>query len=222
MERARLSCPDHPNCQDCPEKNRIKNTETVTDLRPGAPSPTNRASTFSPLYYNRGDFQRALPDPAPKGPPPQSKPGHIHGATRKVLCGGSEPEDPPDGRDVSWRNSAIHFETVSLESKSVRSNKAICNRPYISQVSDYRACGDPEMSEDLDTWDHFPRRERGGQDSQETRAEGGIGGGRGAKEEEEDLYPRPLPRTLIIIGLCLSVFLISLDRTIITTVRIKS
>jgi len=39
-------------------------------------------------------------------------------------------------------------------------------------------------------------------------------------DEEGKVYPRPLPLTLIIIGLCLSVFLISLDRTIITTVRI--
>lgn len=40
-------------------------------------------------------------------------------------------------------------------------------------------------------------------------------------EGEEDIYPRRLALTLIIIGLCLSVFLISLDRTIITTVRIQ-
>lgn len=46
--------------------------------------------------------------------------------------------------------------------------------------------------------------------------------GQGEREEEENIYPRPLARTLIIIGLCLSVFLISLDRTIITTVRIQA
>lgn len=39
-------------------------------------------------------------------------------------------------------------------------------------------------------------------------------------EEKGDVnvYPGPLPLTILIIGLCLSVFLISLDRTIITTV----
>jgi hypothetical protein len=220
MERLRSSCPDHPNCQDCPERNRIENIENVQDLRLGAPSPTDTTSTFSPFYYNRGDFQTAFP--VPKGPPPQSKLGNLHGAARKVLCGGSNPEESPNARDETRRNNAIHFETVSLESKSVRSNKAICNRPYISQVSNYRACGDPGMSEYLGKWGHFPRRERSGQDCDATRADGGIGGGRETKEEEEDLYPKPLPRTLIIIGLCLSVFLISLDRTIITTVRIQS
>jgi hypothetical protein len=37
-------------------------------------------------------------------------------------------------------------------------------------------------------------------------------------EEEEIEYPGPLALSFLIIGLCLSVFLISLDRTIITTV----
>lgn len=41
-----------------------------------------------------------------------------------------------------------------------------------------------------------------------------------AKEEgDEIVYPGALPLAILIIGLCLSVFLISLDRTIITTVR---
>lgn len=39
-----------------------------------------------------------------------------------------------------------------------------------------------------------------------------------AETEDENVYPGPLPLTILIIGLCLSVFLISLDRTIITTV----
>ena len=39
------------------------------------------------------------------------------------------------------------------------------------------------------------------------------------EEGDEIVYPGPLPLTILIIGLCLSVFLISLDRTIITTVR---
>jgi hypothetical protein len=38
------------------------------------------------------------------------------------------------------------------------------------------------------------------------------------EDEEQNVYPGPLPLTILIIGLCLSVFLISLDRTIITTV----
>jgi hypothetical protein len=38
------------------------------------------------------------------------------------------------------------------------------------------------------------------------------------EETEENVYPEPLPLAILIIGLCLSVFLISLDRTIITTV----
>lgn len=42
------------------------------------------------------------------------------------------------------------------------------------------------------------------------------------RDDEGNLYPGRLPLTFIIIGLCLSVFLISLDRTIITTVRIQS
>lgn len=37
-------------------------------------------------------------------------------------------------------------------------------------------------------------------------------------EEEEVKYPAPLPLFILILGICLSVFLISLDRTIITTV----
>ena len=41
----------------------------------------------------------------------------------------------------------------------------------------------------------------------------------GEQEDDENIYPGPLPLTILIIGLCLSVFLISLDRTIITTVR---
>jgi hypothetical protein len=45
-------------------------------------------------------------------------------------------------------------------------------------------------------------------------------GGRG--EGEENVYPGPLALALIILGLCLSVFLISLDRTIITTVSVLS
>jgi hypothetical protein len=50
----------------------------------------------------------------------------------------------------------------------------------------------------------------------ENEAEGGIGPG--VVEDEESIYPGRVALTLIIIGLCLSVFLISLDRTIITTV----
>ena len=38
------------------------------------------------------------------------------------------------------------------------------------------------------------------------------------EEKDENVYPGPLPLAFLIIGLCLSVFLISLDRTIITTV----
>ena len=37
-------------------------------------------------------------------------------------------------------------------------------------------------------------------------------------EDDDIVYPEPFPLTILIIGLCLSVFLISLDRTIITTV----
>lgn len=40
----------------------------------------------------------------------------------------------------------------------------------------------------------------------------------GGAEDDENDYPGPLPLTILVIGLCLSVFLISLDRTIITTV----
>ena len=44
-------------------------------------------------------------------------------------------------------------------------------------------------------------------------------GGNGAMEEEDgNVYPGPLQLAVLIIGLCLSVFIISLDRTIITTV----
>jgi len=38
------------------------------------------------------------------------------------------------------------------------------------------------------------------------------------KEEDENVFPGPLPLSILIIGIALSVFLISLDRTIITTV----
>ena len=38
------------------------------------------------------------------------------------------------------------------------------------------------------------------------------------KADDDEEYPAPLPLTLIIIGVCLSVFVISLDRNIITTV----
>jgi hypothetical protein len=54
----------------------------------------------------------------------------------------------------------------------------------------------------------------------EKRSDGSLG--QEEREEEEKVYPRPLASTLIIIGLCLSVFLISLDRTIITTVRAQA
>jgi hypothetical protein len=54
----------------------------------------------------------------------------------------------------------------------------------------------------------------------EKRSDGSLG--QEEREEEEKVYPRPLATTLIIIGLCLSVFLISLDRTIITTVRAQA
>ncbi|KAG0645906.1 Roquefortine meleagrin synthesis T [Hyphodiscus hymeniophilus] len=36
-------------------------------------------------------------------------------------------------------------------------------------------------------------------------------------DEDDIIYPGPIPLSILIIGLCLSVFLISLDRTIITT-----
>jgi len=39
---------------------------------------------------------------------------------------------------------------------------------------------------------------------------------------DESIYPNPLGLGFLIVGLCLSVFLISLDRTIITTVRLTS
>jgi len=39
-------------------------------------------------------------------------------------------------------------------------------------------------------------------------------------ENEEPIYPGPWALTFLLIGLCLSIFLISLDRTIITTVSI--
>ena len=38
-------------------------------------------------------------------------------------------------------------------------------------------------------------------------------------EEPDTQYPSPLPLALIVLGICLSVFVISLDRTIVTTVR---
>lgn len=38
------------------------------------------------------------------------------------------------------------------------------------------------------------------------------------EDDDENVYPGPLPLAMLITGLCLSVFLISLDRTIITTV----
>lgn len=51
----------------------------------------------------------------------------------------------------------------------------------------------------------------------EDEKQGPLGLPRGEDDEEKN-YPGQLALTLIIIGLCLSVFLISLDRTIITTV----
>jgi hypothetical protein len=41
-------------------------------------------------------------------------------------------------------------------------------------------------------------------------------------EEDETVYPGPLPLSILVIGIALSVFLISLDRTIITTVRLMT
>lgn len=220
MERLRLRCPDYPNCSECPERSRIGNIETVQDLRLGAPSPTDTASSFSPFYYDHEHFQAAFP--AVEEQPPQSKLGSLHDVALKVFCGGTESDEPPDAKDVNQRINAGHFETDSLESTSVRSNKAICNRPYISQISDFRACGNPEDSERLDTRDHFPHLEQKREDLEDTKAHGGMGGGDEAEDRKKDSYPRTLPLTLIIIGLCLSVFLISLDRTIITTVRVQS
>jgi len=62
-----------------------------------------------------------------------------------------------------------------------------------------------------------------------SRAESSFGGGgfekiagpsidRTVGEEDESIYPNSLELGFLILGLCLSVFLISLDRTIITTV----
>lgn len=38
-------------------------------------------------------------------------------------------------------------------------------------------------------------------------------------ESQTQIYPGPVPLSILIVGLCLSVFLVSLDRTIITTVQ---
>ena len=45
-----------------------------------------------------------------------------------------------------------------------------------------------------------------------------LGEAAGPSEEDETEYPGPLALALIIVGICLSVFIISLDRNIITTV----
>lgn len=45
-----------------------------------------------------------------------------------------------------------------------------------------------------------------------------LGEAAGPSEDEDTEYPAPFALTLIIIGICLSVFIISLDRNIITTV----
>lgn len=47
-----------------------------------------------------------------------------------------------------------------------------------------------------------------------------LGDAAGPVDDDRHLYPGPLPLTLIIIGVCLSVFIISLDRNIITTVNL--
>jgi hypothetical protein len=49
-----------------------------------------------------------------------------------------------------------------------------------------------------------------------------LGEAAGPSDDDDAEYPGPLPLTLIIIGICLSVFIISLDRNIITTVSIRT
>lgn len=52
----------------------------------------------------------------------------------------------------------------------------------------------------------------------ECNGSGNGGEGREGREEEEIIYPGPLKLFILVVGIALSVFLISLDRTIITTV----
>lgn len=52
--------------------------------------------------------------------------------------------------------------------------------------------------------------------------EKGVGNGGANGEEDEIVYPGPLKLFILVFGIALSVFLISLDRTIITTVSLFS
>lgn len=168
----------------------------------GCPSPTGTASTLGTAFHDAVD-----PDTVSSQTPEFDRDHRF--------CAKSRCERRPNSRRVqhtpeeeaaaSLRHS--RWDAISKHSgvdcSSISSNAAVISMPYVS----------PGLEASPSTiQSNFA-------EAASLKRKGAGGTRHNIDEDESNIYPRPLALSLIIIGLCLSVFLISLDRTIITTVR---
>lgn len=205
------------------------------NLHSQSPSPANTSSTLQTLFFDAVEAAnpplRQLVSQSTMGSLPGASASDFyvpHRSTNRPQHGSAFNEHMHTRRSCPITNRhRYHFETgsttsgsSSAESTSGASTTAIKSGRYgylwakSDSSSSQRGHSDTSLTDGEESGNEGVTTEKTRNDDVSEKRE--------EREGEDNPYPRPLALTLIIIGLCLSVFLTSLDRTIITTVRIQS